>query len=80
LLVCHVVGVGGLIGVCIEGVVMTENVFLDALIHVSAHGEEVLGVVLVLPHLLGPCLVAQQPLFVSHVALYHFLVSLVLLQ
>ena len=62
------------VGFDIEGVVVTEDVFLDAFVHVAGHGEEVLGVVLVLAHLLDPGPVAQQPLLVAQVALHHLLV------
>ena len=80
MLVCHVVGVWVFVWVGVEGIVMAEDVLLDALVHVSAHGEEVLGAVLVPSHLLDPGLVAQQSLLVSHVTLHHFLVFLALLK
>ena len=61
------------VGLDVEGVVVAEDVLLDALVHVAGHGEEVLGVVLVLAHLLDPRPVAQQPLLVAQVALHHLL-------
>jgi hypothetical protein len=53
---------------------VTEDVLLDAFVHVPGHGEEVLGVVFVLAHLLDPGAVAQQSLLVAEVALHHLLV------
>lgn len=47
------------VGLDIEGVVVTKDVLLDAFVHISRHGEEVLRVVLVLAHLLDPRPVAQ---------------------
>ena len=58
---------------------MAEDVLLDALIHIPAHGEKMFGTVLILAHFLNPRLVAQHTLIIPHIALHQFLVLLVLL-
>lgn len=72
-LIRHVIWVVVGVRFDVEGVVVTEDVLLDAFVHIAGHGEEVLRVVLVFVHLLDPRPIAQQPLFVAQVALHHLL-------
>jgi hypothetical protein len=47
------------IGVDVEGVVVAEDVLLDALIHISTHGQKVLRTIFVTTHLLNPRSISQ---------------------
>lgn len=78
-LIGHAIGIWCFVGVDMEGIIMAEDVLLDALIHIPAHGQKMFRTVFVLAHLLDPRLIAQHTLIVPHVTLHQFLVLLVLL-
>lgn len=78
-LVGHVVRVRNLVRVGGEGVVVTEDVLLDGLVHVSADGKQMFRTIFVPHHLLNPSPIPQQPLLVPLVALKGLLVPVLLL-
>jgi hypothetical protein len=63
----------------IDGAVVGKDVLLDGLVHVSTHSQKVLWVILVTGHLLDARAVTQETFLVSHVALHHLLVAMLLL-
>lgn len=78
-LIGHAIGVWCFVGVDMECIIMAEDVLLDALIHIPAHGQKMLRTVFVLAHLLDPRLIAQHTLLIAHITLHQFLVLLILL-
>lgn len=54
-LISHAIWVRSFIRVDIEGIIMAEDVLLNAFIHVSTDGKEVLRAIFILSHLFYPC-------------------------
>jgi hypothetical protein len=68
-----VIGVMVGIGFDVQGIVVAEDILLDAFVHIARHVEEVLRIVFMLVHLLNSSSIAHQSLLVTQVALNHLL-------